>query len=562
MGGNIFHSTEKSINPEKSKILPQILDVEIDQITVPNYESIQMKLSIQAEYTNPYDLREVILNGTFTAPDGSDMNIPGFWDGADNWRIRFTPSQEGEWHYRLYIQDLNGISLPFDGSFKVIPSDNHGWLQVGNWVNPEYSKRYLAHHDGTPFYGIGHCDALNILNDGYSVDDGVMLFNNMEKAGENYVVWWPFYSNSIISNSYDNYSVSNLNMIDIIVQDAQKKGIFLIFTIWDHPQLRNSDHAWGDGRWDGYNGFRKLSSIDSFFTSEEAWIWQENLYQYIIARWGYSSAVGMWQTVSEINGTNAYEHKNQWHEKINSYFVENDPYRHLTTASMSGDVDWPEGHKMMDVSQVHVYSFGENQDFDVVSAAETVASWTELMWKSGKPNWIGEFGVPGNTHYPELFHNSIWAALGSGAALTPAEWNSGGSWMQMTPEMYADLERLSIFVGGIPLVEWNPSALQINSKDPNIRGWGVSGEKGGLFWIQDTSLYGKSIEEIRQDETTREGVQIEIFSIPDGIYTISPYDTWQGYFLETIEVDCTLAQPCSISLPGFKKDMAFKINHK
>jgi len=42
-------------------------------------------------------------------------------------------------------------------------------------------------------------------------------------------------------------------------------------------------------------------------------------------------------------------------------------------------VDWPEGFQTIDAFQVHVYSFGENQQKDAVNAAETVANLTELM---------------------------------------------------------------------------------------------------------------------------------------------------------------------------------------
>jgi hypothetical protein len=40
---------------------------------------------------------------------------------------------------------------------------------------------------------------------------------------------------------------------------------------------------------------------------------------------------------------------------MNRYFQENDPYSHPTTATMSGWVDWPEGHEVMDMPQVHLY---------------------------------------------------------------------------------------------------------------------------------------------------------------------------------------------------------------
>jgi hypothetical protein len=501
--------------------LPTITAVSLDRPELPRYESLELTLDAQAEYTNPYDAREVTLDATFTGPDGSEMVVPGFWDGQEAWRVRFTPSQEGEWAYSLTLTDGNGPSRPAAGQFTVTPSDRHGWLQRGNVVNRAYNGRYLVHHDGTPFYGLGHADALNILIDGFTIDHGVGLFNNMVEAGENYVVWWPFYSASPIASSYNDYSFSNMNVIDMVVKDAQAKGIYLVFTIWDHPQLRDDTHPWGAGNW-GSNGFSKLTTLDQFFTDPEAWAWQENLYRYVIARWGYSPAIGLWQTVSEIDGTNAHGHTDVWHAKVNAYFEANDPYRHPTTASKAGDVDWATGHEAMDMMQVHLYDF----DDDAVVAAAVLARWTSLMWnRAEKPNWVGEFGVPGNAHYPELFHNAIWAALANGAALTPAEWNSGGSWLRMSEEMLADLGRLGQFVDGMPLAAWDPLLLQIGSSDPEVRAWGLAGVEGGLFWVQDFALESQPIGEVRASETVRSGVQVEIRGLAGGDYTILPYAT-------------------------------------
>ncbi len=538
--------------------LPKITAATLDRLELPRYESLEMTLEVEAEYRNPYDAREVSLEAVFVGPDGSEMKVPGFWDGEEAWRVRFTPSQEGEWRYHLTIGDERGRSLPSEGTFTVLPSELHGWLQPGNQVNPAYSGHYLVHHDGTPFYGIGHCDALNILIDGFDAEEGVRLFDNMKAANENFVVWWPLYSNSPLNQSYDDYSVSNLNLIDVIVKDAEKEGIFLIFTVWDHPQLRDNTHDWGDGRW-GTNGFSKLGDLDTFFTSEEAWEWQANFYRYIIARWGYSPAIGMWQTVSEINGTNAYEQTDPWHGRVNDYFVAHDPYRHPTTASRSGDVDWETGHLAMDAPQVHLYDF----DDDAVGAAAVLAQWTNLMFnRADKPNWVGEFGVQGNTHYPELFHHALWAALANGAAMTPAEWNSGGSWMRLSAEMNADLSRLAQFVAGMPLAEWNPATLEVISREPEVRGWGVAGEMGGLFWVQDFAREGQPIETVRAAATVRQGVEVEIRGLAAGTYTITPYDTWQGLYLDALEITCAAGQPCLITLPDFQTDMAFKIERK
>jgi hypothetical protein len=384
----------------------------------------------------------------------------------------------------------------------------------------------------------------------------------MKKGGENYVVWWPLYSNSMIGSSYDSYSAAAMAVMDLVVKDAQKKGVFLVFTIWDHPELRDATHALGGGRWVG-NGFSQLGDISSFFTSDEMWAWQENFYRYLIARWGYSPAIGMWQTVSEINLTNAYDQTNPWHDKANAFFVENDPYRHPTTASYSGEGKWPEGWRVMDAPQVHLYDFSNGKlEVDAVHAAQVIADWTAMMWNAeAKPNWVGEFGVSGDEYYPELFHNSIWAALGAGAAMTPAEWN-GGSWGEMTTGMLADTARLTQFVSDIPLAAWNPSALQIASGDPQVRGWGVAGKPGGLFWVQDFSLEGKSIAEIRKGQAVRKGVVLNIRGLVGGTYTIRPYDTWQGKYLDSFEVTCSEGVPCTVPLPDFKADMAFRVERK
>ena len=539
--------------------LPRIVSAELDRNEVPRYESLEITLALDAEYTNPYDAREVLLEAVFTSSEGTEMKIPGFWDGEGSWNIRFTPSQEGLWTYSISVTDGRGISVPHLGEFTVTSSALHGWIRMGHLFDPSYSGRYLVHHDGTPFYGVGHADALNILIDRFDEVDGVGLFDNMKAANENYVVWWPLYSNSPVSSRYDDYSLGNMKVVDAVVKDAEKEGIFLIFTIWDHPQLRDDQHpTWDTGNW-SRNGFSKLSSLTDFFVSEEPWAWQENLYRYIIARWGYSPAIGMWQTVSEINGTNALDQTDPWHTKVNAYFLANDPYRHPTTASGSGEVDWLEGHKVMDVPQVHLYEWNE----DAVGAAKHTAEWTTRMWENNeKPNWIGEFGVTGDVYYPELFHNAIWAALASGAAMTPAEWNSGGAWARMTPEMNADVSRFAQFVMDMPLAKWNPSRLEITSSDNEVRGWGLAGRDGGLFWVQDFSLEGRSIDEVRSAMPLRTDVDVDVRGLASGSYTIQPYDTWQGVDLDAFDVECAEEEACLIALPDFTSDMAFKIIRK
>ena len=132
----------------------------------------------------------------------------------------------------------------------------------------------------------------------------------------------------------------------------------------------------------------------------------------------------------------------------------------------------------------------------------------------------------------------------------------------MTPEMYADNGRLAQFVASIPLVSLNPAPLTITSSEAQVRGWGMAGQAGGLFWVQDFAMQGQFIDKVRSYDVLRQGVRLEIQGLTDGTYSITPFDTWQGIYLAPFDISCAPGQPCRVPLPDFKADMAFKIERK
>jgi hypothetical protein len=148
--------------PTGTAYLPGVLAVLLDRTDVPRYESLERTVPLDAQYANPFDAHQVDLDGIFKSPDGKEMKVPGFEDGQSFWKMRFTPSRTGSWSYQLVVKDSRGSSLLYAGNSTVSPSDLHGWLQPGNWVNPEFSGHHLVYQDGTPLYGVGRCDALNI----------------------------------------------------------------------------------------------------------------------------------------------------------------------------------------------------------------------------------------------------------------------------------------------------------------------------------------------------------------------------------------------------------------
>ncbi len=111
----------------QGKNKPQILSAVHDRDTVGRYESIEISVGLEATYDNPYDARQVRLQADFKGPRGAKFSVPGFWDGKDTWKVRFTPSEEGDWSYTLVVEDTQGKSQPFKGGFNVLASDS-AWL--------------------------------------------------------------------------------------------------------------------------------------------------------------------------------------------------------------------------------------------------------------------------------------------------------------------------------------------------------------------------------------------------------------------------------------------------
>ena len=63
------------------------------------------------------------------------------------------------------------------------------------------------------------------------------------------------------------------------------------------------------------------------------------------------------------------------------------------------------------------------------------------------------------------------------------------------------------------------------------------------------------------DFTDINSAKLEISGLTAGTYTIIPYDTWQGSWLEPFAVECGEGT-CTIALPEFMHDMAFKLERE
>ena len=113
-----------------------------------------------AELVSKWGIQEITLNGpkegnpfvahwvrgTFTGRNET-VTADGFYDGDGTYKVRFMPSFEGEYRFRVEADFLEEAA---EGSFVVKEPEagNHGPVRVvGTW--------HFAYEDGTPYYSIG-----------------------------------------------------------------------------------------------------------------------------------------------------------------------------------------------------------------------------------------------------------------------------------------------------------------------------------------------------------------------------------------------------------------------
>ena len=86
------------------------------------------------------------ISGAFTG-QYETVKVNGFYDGEGVYRVRFMPSHEGIYTYRI---DGNAMDGTVDGEFEAVApaGNNHGPVRVAE-------ETLLAYADGTPHYSVG-----------------------------------------------------------------------------------------------------------------------------------------------------------------------------------------------------------------------------------------------------------------------------------------------------------------------------------------------------------------------------------------------------------------------
>ncbi len=457
------------------------------------YDKLELVADIDAVFNNPYDPANIRVDGRFTSPSGATVVVPGFYyrdysygggrlrAGDEwSWRVRFTPTEVGEWQYQVLATTLKGTTRSQTGTFTVTPSDNPGFVRV----DPR-NPRYFAFDDGTPYFPVGE-------NIGWSSGDPIASYatwlDKLSTAGGNFArVWmapWGFdieWSDTGLGN-YDNRQGAAYQLDQVMDLMAQHH-VYVMLSLLNHGQFSTTTNPeWDENPFNAANG-GPLQNPQDFATNPEAIrLWNQRL-RYIAARWGYSPNIMTWEWWNEVNWTPLVDADllAPWAARSAAYLRSLDPYRHLISTSgspLEDETVW--GQANMDFTQAHRY----DMDDLLLTFSQIIPNW--LARYPNKPFLMGEFGRNSDPSESDPqgveLHLGLWDAPMNGAAGTAMTW-----WWDSYIDplnLYDQFAGIAAFFGGEDMGarRWQPAAVALSDPDQG-KVLGLQSPDEALLWV-------------------------------------------------------------------------------
>ncbi|MBD3321969.1 MAG: DUF5060 domain-containing protein, partial [Chitinivibrionales bacterium] len=571
---------------------------------------------------SPYGVDGITIDAHFVSPSGEEAIVPAFYylefirqrRGEEEvmtelddfyWKVRFSPSETGQYRYYLTIQDKFGTSrYPKQGylAFDSVDSDSKGFIRVS-----QKDPRFMEFDDGTSFLPIasGHQWWECCGKRSFDYED---TFEKFSEHDINFLRIWDQndgYSLTV-EGPYDAYNYpENYNPVDNgvdisdipkgtqmnqrgnfeedkIIEAAEKKGVYIQlcshgdpYWIWDssiYDESWNKDPAsWTDTSHLNY--------------------WRRN-FRYRVARWGYSTAVMGWETWNEHGHILESMENYEFYKNFVNYQKETDPYDHIVTTSQGSQVFDPGFWSEIDFDAANYHDYMMPRRYsdgfynDAAKFVYTIAQCLRTQdpreydcpgfgiqstWKGDpKPIIWGELDT-GTENWneanpqPIADHNVIWAGLFSPFGMVPVDWYWDHK--DYIEERYDELSAATKFFedidySGSKFSYYSTPDVSVTSNTINTGNSGIrvlamksSDKKSTYAWVQNI------------DNTWRNQGSSELISayfiltgLSEGEYLIEKWNTYTGNVEDTYSKVSNAGNLRIDTL--FSKDAAYKIRLK
>jgi hypothetical protein len=377
-------------------------------------------------------------------------------------RIRFAPPQTGKWECIVSIR-VKGAKTEFVWPpiiLDVEKSGNKGWLEVGNdrW-HLRYSgtkesffalAQNIAWNDNSVFRGAykppffhpgGFLDIQNYVQD---------LAENNGNLVRIVVTPWSFeFELEHLNNYYDR--LENAWEFDQLVQQCEKNNMKLFVCLEYGKYHTSPNEGWTVNPY--HREIPGIKTVDDFLTDSTAIAIYKKKLRYFLARWGYSTSLGVTELASEFDGWSyaasegdAQFRKNEaaqkkqvyWHNQIFSYIKSTVAYRPMLTSTsygvLSGYEALPSPFSLdnLDITNRHAYYAERQSNIFRFADFNAPRKGTHALWPD-KPTCFGECGLSRISRDPVdigdaegcndvNFHNMLWSTSMMGGVGTGFAW--------------------------------------------------------------------------------------------------------------------------------------------
>lgn len=399
------------------------------------YEKVEWEIDItDAIYKNPYLQEEIALNLILTSPLGEEVFLPCYFENGDQalslWKARFAPRESGNYTYSFQLLQNNVVvATSAESTLSVTASAANGFISSNNNWSFQFDS-------GKPFRGVGEnvgWEAREWEDDEYTYD---YFLPKLANNGANFIRLWMHAWNLPLEwkkvTSTERYTDSDahfnpgaIERMDELIQLCDSLEMYLMIALDAHGGFISTGE-WPLNNYNSVNG-GPVDTPAEFFTSPEAKAMYKNRLRYLVARWGYSTSIAVWEFFNEIdnamyNGETAiipHAAVTQWHTEMSSYLKNIDPYGHLTSTSIShrqiaGLYEVPD----LDFNQIHIYR-------------NTGSIPSKVKENASKPMVVGEFAyewdwdLVGHGMGEELdfdLKRGLWYGLFNPTPILPLTW--------------------------------------------------------------------------------------------------------------------------------------------
>ena len=427
------------------------LAAEIDSVTCltahpAQYSLVEYKVMLIADWSDPYRASDVRLDLDLVSPSGHHILVPGYFErgrsgAASAWRVRFSPRETGRFTPRFILHSKGGVETAPGPDLSVVASSARGFLQMaGSWT--------MRFDNGEPFRGLGE----NLCWESRNNDDSKYfkvlhenerfnydyLLGRLHDAGGNFTRIWMCAWNlplewhrPIDTERYRpdpaRYNESAAARLDDLVRRAESLDVYVMLCLEHSGSLVGRE--WGLNSYNVANGGPAATGQEFFTHPLAREMWRDHL-RYLVARWGWSSHIAVWEFFNEVDnamrrqpsGPIPDEVVTRWHAEMAAYLKEIDPVARPVTTSISHQpIAGLDAVPQMDFNQRHIYR-------NTSAIPQTIR---ERVAQDGKPCVIGEFSYEWdwsknfNEFAPEMdrdLKHGLWDGLFSPTPVLPLTW--------------------------------------------------------------------------------------------------------------------------------------------